>query len=335
MFTSPYQQGMRWFEGVVESRLDPTESGRVQVRVFGIHTDNLSLIPTEDLLWMQVMHPTTSPATSGVSETPSLVEGSHVVGYFRDGNICQDGLVIGSIAGIPIKARNPSKGFADPRQNLSSDVVPGKPENVEYNESGVLVTEATRQPYPNYLEEPDLSRLARHKNIDNTILSAKRKSQAKNNNIKIAGGGVFSEPSVPYNAKYPYNKVSESESGHVLEFDDTPKHERVHLAHRTGSFVEMHPNGDFVLKAAKDLYDMVHGNRYTHISGVETVTIDKGMSLLINSKESNQNLTIEVGSGGNFVLNISGGNVSINVDGDMTTNCSGDYTINARTINLN
>ena len=79
------KDGFHWFVGVVESREDPSQLGRVQVRVLGIHTDNKTSIPTEDLPWATVMQPTTSSANSGIGTSPSfIIEGSWVVGFFMD-----------------------------------------------------------------------------------------------------------------------------------------------------------------------------------------------------------------------------------------------------------
>ena len=53
----------------------------------------------------------------------------------------------------------------------------------------------------------------------------------------------WDQPIPPYSARYPYNHVYQSESGHILEFDDTPDNERVHLYHRAGTFIEIDSNG--------------------------------------------------------------------------------------------
>lgn len=108
-----------WFEGVVEDRFDPLRLGRVRVRVMGIHTDQKSKnreqgIPTEELLWMHPLLPITSSSMSGIGDSPTgLVEGSHVVGYFRD-QFCQDGVVVGSLPGIYKHKPNNTRGFSDP-----------------------------------------------------------------------------------------------------------------------------------------------------------------------------------------------------------------------------
>ena len=50
------------------------------------------------------------------------------------------------------------------------------------------------------------------------------------------------EPGSAYNAKYPYNKVIRTESGHVIELDDTPNFERIHLYHKSGTYIEINEN---------------------------------------------------------------------------------------------
>ena len=45
---------------------------------------------------------------------------------------------------------------------------------------------------------------------------------------------------------YPYNHVVETESGHIMEIDDSPGAERLYRQHRTGTFEEIHANGDMV-----------------------------------------------------------------------------------------
>ena len=60
------------------------------------------------------------------------------------------------------------------------------------------------------------------------------------------------EKETEYAAKYPHNKTITTESGHVLELDDTPKAERIHVYHKSGSYIEIFPDGSIVTKSAKD-----------------------------------------------------------------------------------
>ena len=110
------QDGFIWFVGVVEDRNDPERIGRVKVRCLGFHTEDLNKLPTDDLPWAHVMHPVTDPAMHGMGNTPSfLVEGSWVVGFFRDAQEKQQPVIIGSLPGAPENSADYTVGFNDPR----------------------------------------------------------------------------------------------------------------------------------------------------------------------------------------------------------------------------
>tara|TARA_A100001011_G_scaffold313240_1_gene331016 strand:+ start:45 stop:266 length:222 start_codon:yes stop_codon:yes gene_type:complete len=55
-----------FFTGVVEDRNDPLQVGRVRVRIYGLHTDDKSLIGTPDLPWCDVLMPTSTASLSGL-----------------------------------------------------------------------------------------------------------------------------------------------------------------------------------------------------------------------------------------------------------------------------
>ena len=66
---------------------------------------------------------------------------------------------------------------------------------------------------------------------------------------------VKGAPSDPYKATYPNNKVTQTSSGHIIEIDDTDKAERIHIRHKSGSFVEFHPDGSVVVKTTNVYID--------------------------------------------------------------------------------
>jgi hypothetical protein len=103
--------GFVWWIGVVENRTaDPLKLGRCQVRIFGWHTENKKLIPSEDLPWCLPVKPTNNSEFEG---TPK--EGDYVVGFFLDSESGQAPVMLGVLPGI--KTENPSgdAGFQDPR----------------------------------------------------------------------------------------------------------------------------------------------------------------------------------------------------------------------------
>ena len=75
--------------------------------------------------------------------------------------------------------------------------------------------------------------------------------------------------------EYPYNKVYESESGHIFEIDDTPYAERLYRKHRTGTFEEIDADGHKVTK--------VVGNNYTIVAGVDFINVKGDVNLTIDS----------------------------------------------------
>jgi len=113
------KNGFVWFYGVVEDRHDPLYLGRVRVRCIGWHTDDKtsgSGIPTDDLPWADVINPITSASMSGIGRSPTgMVPGTHVFGFFRDGNEAQEPVVLGTLGGVPERLSNPNVGFFDPR----------------------------------------------------------------------------------------------------------------------------------------------------------------------------------------------------------------------------
>lgn len=89
--------------------------------------------------------------------------------------------------------------------------------------------------------------------------------------------------------EYPYNNIQQTEGGHSFEMDDTPKRERVRIQHgKSKNFIEMHPNGDQVVKIFGDGYEIVAKNKNVLIKGVCNITVrgDCNMEVLGNFNQS-------------------------------------------------
>jgi len=95
--TEFYGDNVRWFLGVVEDINDPLNLGRVRVRVFGIHDENLQNISEADLPWASVVVPIIDPGVSGMVQPFGVQPGAQVFGMFMDGKTSQVPLVLGSI----------------------------------------------------------------------------------------------------------------------------------------------------------------------------------------------------------------------------------------------
>lgn len=258
--------GFIWWIGIVEKINDPLKLGRCRVRCVGWHTDNKALLPTDSLPWAQSVLP-----TNNTNPYPPR-EGDMVFGFFADGENAQSPIILGALPSIPLIAGNYQKGFNDARTSAELSAAPVKPYESATN-------------YPRKLDEPTTSRLARNDaDYPSEIVAAKKSKRAS----KV-------EPEPYYAAKYPYNNVYESESGHALEFDDTKGAERVHLYHRSGSYTEWGPEGDRAERIQRNKFEVVVGNEQVYVKG----------------------------------------DVKIFVDGNYDLNVTGDVRINGKTINLN
>lgn len=284
-----------WFLGIVEDRNDPLKLGRVRVRCMGFHTDDKTAIPTESLPWAMPIQPITSAAMNGIGQSPlGMVEGTTVIGFFRDGIAAQDPIILGALGGISQTAGNPNKGFTDP--------------------NGVY-------PISDRIGEPDTNRLARNENIEKTIVQSKNDNRIKG--IPLANSTeTWDEPESPYGAEYTKNHVTETESGHVFEADDTPGKERIHKYHKSGSYEEYQPKGNRTTKIVGKDFEIVVSDKNVYIKGSADVTIEGSSNILVKGDTN-----IQVG--GNVTANVSG-NVSANVSGTTTVDSDGDMSLSTK-----
>jgi hypothetical protein len=116
--------GFVWWMGVVEGRKDPLKIGRCQVRIFGWHTENKQLIPTEDLPWSMPLYPVNK---SKDFSTP--VEGDYVVGFFLDSESGQAPVMMGVLPGIQTTSPAGDAGFQDARSSDEIASAPKVPSN--------------------------------------------------------------------------------------------------------------------------------------------------------------------------------------------------------------
>jgi len=308
--------GFVWFVGVVEDREDPDKLGRVRVRCLGFHTDNKTDIPTEDLPWAFVMAPTTTPSMDGLGNTPPfLVEGSWVVGFFRDAKEKQQPIIIGSLPGYNKEKFNPEKGFSDPHGF-----------------------------HPVYVGESDTNRLARGSigEYHGSLLLRRRLKQTEvpiatkpnlSSGVQVGASAetrsTWDEPEAKggTSSTYPFNHVHESEAGHVHEIDDSPGGERLLQQHISGTFTEIHPNGDKVVKIVGDNYEIIVGDSNVVIDGDVNLTITGTKRELIQgdyvlevegdfTKKIHKNERVKIGAGS------SGGNREEEINGSHGFNIS-------------
>lgn len=266
-----------FYRAVVEDNYHPNKNGMVKVRIFGIHTENnensneFENISTEQLPWAEVMGSMEFGLITGIGLSSIPKKGQHVWVILKDNDINYP-LVIGTYTGKPIESSEgvyeKGEGFVDP--------------------DGVY-------PFKDRLGEYDINRLTRVENLNETI------HQKINNNLDIVGDGIAaqSEPSsLNDKTKYTKNTILETESGHVIELDDTPNNERIRVYHNSGSYIEIRPDGSFVQKSVGS-----EGDHFIHMSDVSQHVKGEVKKYM----ESNVNWVVD----GNFTLDVKG-DVTIN-----------------------
>ena len=384
------KDGFIWWHGVVEDRQDPLYLGRCKVRILGWHTEDKAELPTASLPWAQVLMPITSASQTNVGHAPvGPVEGTWVMGFYRDGELAQEPVIMGTIPGIPENFAKQGTGFNDPRLDVPSadrqgqdetgkgikgvpgetlDAFPFPPKDIKTISGGeALVTSYTDTErkalsggslYPRETNKPTTSKYARGSADSSASAATVGIISSKNSNTKeldivvpsFAPSDAFipkgqsvtdtvsglskvgindylksddynllrqvqitktiSQPNSAYSAQYPYNHVYESESGHLIEQDDTPGKERLHWYHRSGTFTEFHPAGMRVDRTNAHRYNIVTGNYESIISGEEKKSITTDYTLNL---------------GGRLTLK-SGKDISI-------TSETGDVVIDSNTLN--
>ena len=210
--------GYVWWQGVVEDRNDPLKLGRCRVRVLGFHSEDKKKIPTDELPWAYPAMPLTAmPGTLPAA----MVEGTWVMGFFRDGEHAQDPVITHKIDLGMVTKNNKRKGFNDPEENNSRPTNKNKPDKVgESNVSTIALGDKGKS------DVPDTDR------------------------------------------EYPYNHVLETESGHVVELNDTPGGESVSVTHKSGSYVMIDKDGNL----QTDMQDVTHTATKVDITSLETIT---------------------------------------------------------------
>ena len=393
-------------------------------------------MPTESLPWCYPVQPIISAAQTGVGISPTgPVEGTWVVGFFRDGEDAQEPVFFGTLGGIPEAQAGVGEAFADPRTEdppedahplsglnrklLKYDTeeearVPRAPLKITHrsirkeldantaanirdiSKTGgksvgadspifqvILEEQATRSRYPdiNFLGEPTTPRMARgtYGNFPTTGPFGQFGTVLQKTYWQKELGAGFSvaenptdkwtepDPQGIYGAKYPYNHVHQSESGHLIEVDDTPGFERLHRYHRTGTFEEIGSLGQRITKVVNEDYHIilnndywrVVGNRYESIQGKldifstrgyfhkseGSMEFDAGGSVSINTPTDlfsvNASDIILDASGGSLIMRAKSFSRQIQtskntdeVSGDSTMKVGGEYKLRSGSMQL-
>ena len=137
----------------------------------------------------------------------------------------------------------------------------------------------------------------------------------------------WNQPTGDFNARYPYNNVYESESGHIMEYDDTPGAERIHQMHRSGTHYEIDHNGTRTNYVKGDNYDIRLHDDYVYVKGKVVHTFDDEVMIRYNDRaEISANWKLQLWSGGDLDIH-SKRNINFKADGDINMQADGHINL--------
>jgi len=319
---------MKLWRAVVEDNKDPLEISRVRVRIYGIHTpdnENISgkfnVVKSSELPWAEIMGGTDFGLLGGIGLSTVLQQGTWVWVMLDHDNPNMP-IVVGTIKGT-VKSR-PSyasgEGFND-----KDDVYPLK---ARYN-------------------EPDLNRLTRNKKLQDPAYdtpigvysSIDTIHKQINDNLdvisvidSVSGSNVSqTEPNSTNNSSvYPEVAVLETASGHCVELDDSPNNERMRFYHKSGSYIEMKPDGSIVRKTVggTDHYISM-GDVQEHVAkGVKTYIENNLEEIIEGGIKQHVNMDLFKHVGGFFKITADGNLEIVNdvkITGSLEVSSKGTF----------
>lgn len=336
-----------FFQGICEARNDPLNLGRIKVRIFGLHTDDLRILSADDLPWASILIPTTESGPAGIgTSVGGISTGTWVFGIFLDGVARQQPLVLGSIQGQMNKPEESVDRFGSKQDEKKYK---------EETEMGVDLTKGFFDPHedampgnpnPEYANKSELNKLSRGE-------TKKTFEDFKNADLRMATNVAFdridespnywNENKSKRKSIYPYNKVSSSAGGTITETDDTPSKERIQTIFEAGqSYVEWGLDGYeykklmgevFTVKFAPQEKLFIHGRFDSNIDGEVTNLFTKSHTsevydtYTLTTYDSFKVSTygqINMFAGGDYVLMVNNG-IKISANDKMELDVGSTY----------
>lgn len=129
----------------------------------------------------------------------------------------------------------------------------------------------------------------------------------------------FMEPASKAAPVAPYNTITATRSGHSFEMDDTPSVERIRLNHRSGTFIEMGPDGDEVHKVFGNGYEITVKDKSVYVSGNCNIYVDGDAYLQIKGNKTER-------IGGDYDVHVKG-NYIVTTEKQVMMTSAGDTNI--------
>jgi uncharacterized protein (TIGR02594 family) len=268
-----------FYRGVVEDNKDPLKQNRVKVRIVSAHSSDIEL-STDSLSWAEQANSVFLGSMQGIGISSVPVQGSWVWVFFEQGNVHKPVYFASAVCG--------------PYASLPE-------QNMPYRDKDLYGSASYKYPRQDRLSSTDVNNLS-------TLISLDGTAHKLINTNKMSADGMTEPESTSDKTLYTYNNVIETQSGHVLEFDDTVSNERIRLFHKSGSYEEVRPNGDRTLRT-------------------------NGKYIICTTEELNEMVVKSVQRyiGENLLEHIKG-NVDLVVDGDLNWKVNGEIRFSAGNI---
>jgi hypothetical protein len=275
-----------FYRAVVEDDQDPLKQGRVRVRILGMHPDDKSAVPTKTLPWAEVMIDNKLGLIAGIGNSAVPLPGSWCWIFFDNGDYNYP-VIMGLINGRTVKSSTDGFGSADGDKIAGTKIK-------EFESLGANPVDGGA------IGESDINRLARNdsaKNLDKTISkkqtdnadkadgefdapTASRQSPASPPDDWIGTpptpptGGDIELPTDHEYAKYTYNTVEETRSGHHYICDDTPGNERLMWYHKSGTYKHMRYDGSVMERTVSAKHEVIDTELQTHIKDFKQMVVE-------------------------------------------------------------
>lgn len=143
------------------------------------------------------------------------------------------------------------------------------------------------------------------------------------------------EPHSQYGTQYPNNQVSVTKAGHVVEIDSTGGKERIQIWHKAGTYLEISPNGQLVIKTTGNSYDITTKDHIGYVGGVANVTIVGNAWVTCKGQlTANVSGDTRINTQGNLEITVAK-NLTFTVGGDVNWTIGGDETVSAGKTQIN
>ena len=157
-----------------------------------------------------------------------------------------------------------------------------------------------------------------------SINKAARGASSHELSVGGATSGVNLDVGPGATSQYGLVDVRETVSGHVLEFNDTPGGERVLIKHKSGSGVELRPDGSVLVVTSRNRVDVTHGDNQVIVEGDADLTYKGNLNLKVSGDFNVECNNYSVTAKGNKDESIAGEAKHV-VFGNSGTTISGSH----------